>query len=118
MFQPNKRILSTTPILTYSIWKMEFRVHIDASVTMLGPILAQPGEGNLNHPVYFSSIKLSHAEDNFTATESEGLAMVYALQKLIHYLLGECFKFFTDHSSLKYLVKKPVLEGILFIWFF
>jgi hypothetical protein len=91
-------------------------VHIDASVIMLGAILAQPGEGNLDHPVYFSSRKLSQAEHNYTTTEREGLEMVYALQKFRHYLLGGHFKFFTDHSALKYLVNKPVLEGIICRW--
>lgn len=28
----------------------------------------------------------------------------------------ETFKFFTDHSTLKYLVNKPVLEGRIYIW--
>jgi hypothetical protein len=49
-------------------------------------------------------------------TEREGLAMIYALQKFIHYLLGSHFKFFTDHSALKYLVNKHVLEGRICIW--
>jgi hypothetical protein len=34
--------------------------------------------------------------------------MVYALQKFRHYLLGNHFKMFIDHSALKYLVNKPV----------
>jgi hypothetical protein len=37
--------------------------------------------------------------------------MVYALQKFHHYLLGGHFKMFNDHSTLKYLVNKPVLGG-------
>jgi hypothetical protein len=37
--------------------------------------------------------------------------MVYALHKFRHYLLGKHFKMFTYHSSLKYLVNKPVLGG-------
>jgi hypothetical protein len=37
--------------------------------------------------------------------------MVYALHKFQHYLLGTPFKLFTDHSTLKYLVKNPVLGG-------
>jgi hypothetical protein len=43
--------------------------------------------------------------------------MVYALQKFHHYLLGSIFKFFTDHSTLKYLVNKPVLGGHIYQWF-
>jgi hypothetical protein len=46
----------------------------------------------------------------------EGLAMVYALQNFRHYLLGKHFKMFTDHSSLKYLVNKPVLGGRICRW--
>ena len=49
-------------------------------------------------------------------TEHEGLAMVYALQKFRHYLLGGHFKMFTDHSSLKYLVNKPVFKGKICHW--
>jgi hypothetical protein len=42
--------------------------------------------------------------------------MVYALQKFRHYLLGKHFKMFTDHSSLKYLVNKPLLGGRICKW--
>jgi hypothetical protein len=55
-------------------------------------------------------------EQNYNTTEREGLAMVYALQKFKHYLLGKHFKMFTDHSTLKYLVNKPALGGRIFRW--
>jgi hypothetical protein len=42
--------------------------------------------------------------------------MVYALQKFRNYLLGKHFKMFTDHSTLKYLVNKPVLGGRICRW--
>ena len=42
--------------------------------------------------------------------------MVYSLQKFRHYLFGGTLKFFTNHSALKYLVKKPVLEGRIYRW--
>jgi hypothetical protein len=48
--------------------------------------------------------------------EREGLDMVYALQKFIHYLLGKHFKMFTDHSTLRYLVNKTVLGGRICRW--
>ena len=49
-------------------------------------------------------------------TKREGLAMVYALQKFKHYLLGDHFKMFIDHSALKYLVNKPMLGGKIYCW--
>jgi len=65
----------------------------------------------LDQPIAFENRKLSNSKPNYNTEEREGLAMVYALQKYIHYLLGKHFKMFTDHSALKYLVNKPVLVG-------
>ena len=42
--------------------------------------------------------------------------MVYELQQFCHYLLGGHFKMFTDHSTLNYLVNKPVLGGRICKW--
>jgi hypothetical protein len=91
-------------------------VHVDAYFIALGTVLAQPGEGDIDHPLAFSSRNLSTTKINYTTTEREGLAMVYALHKFRHYLLGGHFKMFIDHSMLKYLVNKPVLGGRICIW--
>ena len=57
-------------------------------------------------------MKLSKEEKNYTMMEREGLAMVYALQKIIHYLIGGHFKMYTGHYTLKYMFNKPLLGGI------
>jgi hypothetical protein len=106
----------TTPILSFPDWTKEFHVHVDASSIALGEVLAQPGEGDIDHPIHFASRKLSESEQNYNTTKMEGLAMVYALQKFRHYLLGQHFKMFTDHSALKYLVNKLVFGGRIYIW--
>ena len=106
----------TSLLLVFPNWKKEFHFHVDASSVALGIILAQQGEGDIDHPIYFSSRKLSTTENNYTTTEREGLAMVYALQKFRHYLLGSNFKMYTDHSALKYLVNKPLLGGRICRW--
>ena len=111
-----KEKMVTAPILVFPDWSKEFHVHVDASSIALGIVLAQSGEGNIDHPIYFASRKLSIAEKNYTTTEREGLAMVYALQKFQHYMLGSHFKMFTDHSALKYLVNKSVLGGRICRW--
>lgn len=110
-----KEKMVTAPILVFPYWKLPFHVHVDASSIALGIILAQPGEG-LDHPIAFASRKLSSADHNYTTTEREGLAMVYALQKFKHYMLGAHFKMYTNHSALKYLVNKPVLGGRICKW--
>ena len=111
-----KEKMVTALILVFPYWKKEFHVHVDASCIVLGEILTQAGEGENYHPIYFMSRKLSKAEKNYSTTESEGMAMVYALQKFRHYLLGGHFKIYTDHSALKYPVNKPVLGRKICQW--
>ena len=106
----------SAPILIFPNWSKVFNVHVDASSIALGAILAQPGARDIDHHIAFASRKISTTKRNYTMTEREGLAMVYALQKFRHYLLGGHFKMFTDHFSLKYLVNKPVLGGRICIW--
>ena len=115
-FDTLKAKMASAPILVFPDWNKEFHVHIDASSTALGVILVQLGKGDLDHPIAYASRKLSFSEWNYTATEREGLAMVYALQKFRNYLLGGHFKMFTDHLALQYLVNNPVLGGRIRRW--
>jgi len=55
----------------------------------------------------YASKLLNSDERNYTTTERETLAMVYALHKSIHYLLGNQFVFYVDHMVLVYLINKP-----------
>ena len=80
---------------------MEFHVNVDASCIVLGAVLMQEGAEGVDHPIAFTSQKLSKAKKNYSTTEREGLAIIYVLQKFRHYLLGDHFKMYTDHSTLK-----------------
>jgi len=42
--------------------------------------------------------------------------MVFALHKIIHYLLGNKFVFYVDHMALIYLVNKPQVLRIIVWW--
>jgi hypothetical protein len=70
----------------------------------------------LDHTIAFVSQKLLESEKNYNTTNREVIAMVYTLQKFRHCLLGKHFEIFTNHSSLKYLVNKPVLGGRIYRW--
>jgi hypothetical protein len=61
----------------------------------------------------YSSRLLNFVEQNYTTTERKALAMVYALQKFRHYLLGNMFTFFVDHMALVYLTNKPHVSRML-----
>jgi hypothetical protein len=78
-FDTLKQKMATAPILVFLDWTKEFHVHVNAYSIALGVVLAQPDEGDIDHPLSFSSRKLSTSETNYTTIEREGLAMVYAL---------------------------------------
>ena len=56
--------------------------------------------------VYYVSKTLNEAQRNYTTTEKELMAVVYALNKFQAYLVGLDIVIFTDHSALKYLLTK------------
>jgi hypothetical protein len=64
----------------------------------------------------YSSRLFNYVEKNYITTKREALAMVYAIHKFRHYLLGNMFTFFVDHMALVYLVNKPQVSGRLIKW--
>ena len=74
-----KEKMVTTPILVFPDYEKTFHVHVDASTIPVGATLAQPGAGDLDHPLAFSSIRLPDSKKIYNTTEREGVAMVYAL---------------------------------------
>jgi hypothetical protein len=49
----------TAFILVFPDWSKEFHVHVDASSITFGEVLAQPGIGDIDHPLAFASRNLS-----------------------------------------------------------
>jgi hypothetical protein len=58
----------TGPILVFPDWSKAFHVYVDASSIALGVVIAQLGEGYIDHSLAFSSRKLSIIEINYTTT--------------------------------------------------
>ena len=61
-FDTLKANMASAPILVFPDWNKEFHVHVNASSIVLEVFLAQPGEGDLDHPIAYASRKLSFAE--------------------------------------------------------
>jgi hypothetical protein len=66
--------------------------------------------GKFDQQVMYAFILLNLVERNYTTIEREALAMVYALHKFKHYLLGNWFVFYVDNMALMYLVNKPQIS--------
>jgi hypothetical protein len=58
-FDTLKQKMVIAPILVFPNWSKEFHVHVDASSIALGAVLEEPEEGDIDHPLAFSSKNLS-----------------------------------------------------------
>ncbi|GJT22389.1 reverse transcriptase domain-containing protein [Tanacetum coccineum] len=59
---------------------------------------------------------MTEAETNYTTTEKEMLAVVYAFEKFRSYLIMNKSVVYTDHSALKYLFNKKDAKARLLRW--
>nr|GEV76541.1 protein FAR1-related sequence 5 [Tanacetum cinerariifolium] len=73
--------------------------------TFLGAVLGQK-DGKNFHPIYFASKTLNLAQQKYTVTEKELMAIVFAFDKFRSYLIISKTIVHTDHSALKHLFKK------------
>ena len=87
----------------------------DASDLAIGVVLGQKEDGK-PHVVYYDSKTLNEAQRNYTTTEKELLAVVYALDKFRAYSVGSYIIISTDHSALKYLLTKQDTKAKLIRW--
>jgi len=109
-FQDLKTAIFSAPVLARPDFQKPFILHTDASRIGVGAILAQKDDQGLEHPIYFASKALSPAQSNWSATELEGYAVVWAVDKFHQYLAGSPFKVYTDHSALQWLFSKSPMK--------
>jgi hypothetical protein len=104
-FERLRHLLISAPILAHPNYDKPFILHTDASTIGIGGVLSQTQDDGQEHPIAYISRTLTSAEKNYTATELECLAIVWALTKLRPYLHGSKFTVVTDHSALQWLMR-------------
>ncbi|WVZ81719.1 hypothetical protein U9M48_029063 [Paspalum notatum var. saurae] len=100
-----KKLLTSAPVLAQPDITKPFDVYCDASNSGLGCVLMQEGR-----VIAYASCQLRKHEVNYPTHDLELLAVVYALKKWRHYLLGNTCHIYTDHKSLKYIFTQPELN--------
>lgn len=98
-FNKLKTILASEDVLLqHPDYSKPFEITTEASSVALGAVLSQNGK-----PITMISRTLSKAEENYATNERELLAIVWAFQKLRHYLYGiKNIHIFTDHQPLTF----------------
>nr|GFA96412.1 reverse transcriptase domain-containing protein [Tanacetum cinerariifolium] len=85
-FQTLKRKLTEAPILIAPDWDMPFELMCDASDFAIGAVLGQRQDKHFR-PIHYASKTMIEVESNYTMTEKEMLAVVYAFEKFRSYLI-------------------------------
>lgn len=114
-FSDLKICLTTAPVLKQADETKPYFVKTDASNYALGAVLVQ-GEGAEEHPIEYASRLLTPAEKNYSTTEREALAVVWALNKFRGYIEGSRVKVISDHQALKWLLSLKTPTGRLARW--
>ncbi|GJX42961.1 reverse transcriptase domain-containing protein [Tanacetum coccineum] len=100
-----KEKLTTAPIIISPDWNAPFELMCDASDFAVGDALGQRIDGKFK-PIYYASKTLNNAQEHYTTTEKELLAVVFSFDKFRQYLILSKTVVYTDHSALKYLFSK------------
>ncbi|PIN21873.1 DNA-directed DNA polymerase [Handroanthus impetiginosus] len=113
-FNDLKGRLISAPIITVPDWSFPFELMCDASDFAIGAVLGQRKD-KIFRSIYYASKTLNDAQLNYTTTEKELLAVVFAFDKFRSYLVGTKVIVYTDHTAIRYLIEKndakPRLES-------
>ncbi|CDF38259.1 unnamed protein product [Chondrus crispus] len=116
-FENLKKCMIAPPILAMPRHGRPYMIDTDASAYQLGcTLLQEHEEPNDWRPVGYWSYSLSDSERNYSATERECFAVVWAVRTLRPYVEGTKFTVRTDHDALRCLMSLTESSGRLTRW--
>ncbi|KAI3783325.1 hypothetical protein L1987_42403 [Smallanthus sonchifolius] len=114
-FELLKGKLVNAPIMVAPDWSLPFELMCDASDFAVGVVLGQRKNKHF-HPIYYASRTLNDAQEHYTTTEKDLLAVVFAFDKFRSYLVLSKTIVYTDHAAVRYLFSKQDAKPHLIHW--
>ncbi|KAM2928638.1 hypothetical protein COP2_035873 [Malus domestica] len=108
-------MLTSALIIMPPDWSLPFELMCDASDYAIGAVLGQR-RNKQPHVIHYASRTINDAQLNYSTTEKELLAVVFALDKFRSYLLGTKVIVYSNHAALKYLLTKKEAKPRLIRW--
>ena len=114
-FEEIKSRLVSDPIMLTPNWNNEFEIMCDASDCAMRAVLGQRTK-KIFKAIYYARKTFNEAQENYSTTEKEMLAMVFACEIFRPYILGSHVVIHTDHAAIKYLMAKKDAKPRLTRW--
>eukprot|EP00171_Calliarthron_tuberculosum_P013936 IDg13936t1 len=110
------KAVTEPPVLALPKPGLHYSIDTDACNHQVGCALFQTYENNVRKPLGFWSRTLNKAEKNYSPSEREGLAIVFAIKICRPYIQGTKFTIYTDHQALRWLMEITDPSGRLMRW--
>ena len=96
-------------------WSKDFEIMCDASDYSMGVVMGQRTK-NIFTVIYYANKTFNEAQENYSTTEKEMLAMVFTCEKFRPYILGSHVIKHIDHAVIKYLMANKDAKPRLIRW--
>ena len=107
--------LVEAPIMEKPDWDKEFEIMCDISHYAMGVLLGQRTD-KMFKAIYYANKTFNEAQENYSTTDKEMLAIVFACENFRPYILGSHVIIHTNHSIIKYLMEKKEAKPRLIRW--
>jgi len=104
-FDSVKQIFADDILLRMIDWTKTMYLTTDACLTGIGAWIGQKDENGVLQPVICASKKLTPTQQRWSATKRELWALMWAMNKFRHYLIGRWFIARVDHKPLVEMLK-------------
>ena len=92
------------------------KLYLATNEEAIGVFIAQDDQEGIERPVYYVSRKLKDAKTCYPRVERACLALIYAAQRLCHYLLAHTVQLLTKSHSIHSFLRCLVLSRRLAQW--
>ena len=96
-------------------WNNDYEIICDAIDYAMRAVLGQIAK-QIFKAIYYASKTFNETQENYSTTEKEMLAVVFACEKFRPYILGSHVIIHADHAAIRYLMAKKEAKPRLIRW--